>query len=92
MSEEARAGTAAGSVLIHLSLAGPVYSIDVGKRTYRFEWHRYFGPTVVDRHDEALAKQPAEKSRFWDAVSAWDRQGQRVSPYGKCIWETDRAE
>lgn len=72
--------------LIHISWPGPVYSIDVGKRTYRFELHRYFGPTIIDRRGEPKVYQPPERSQFWPAFAAWEKQGQRVTAEGKCIW------
>lgn len=73
--------------LIHMSIGGPMRSIDVGKRTYLFEWHRYFGPTVLDHRGEVKEKQPPENSRFWDAAARWHKQGERVTEQGKCIWE-----
>lgn len=71
---------------IHLNCGGPSYEIDAGGKRWFFEWHPYFGPTVLNRNTEApIVTQPAENSPFWDAVTWWDQQGRRVKD-GICVW------
>lgn len=62
---------------------GPEYQILVGGKLYRFEWHWYAGPTVLDRKGNPAATQPA---KFLDAATLWDKQGREVGPDGRCVW------
>lgn len=45
--------------------------VKVNSRTYKFNFHPMFGPTLV-RADGTFAKrQPSERHPFWDAFDAW---------------------
>ncbi len=68
----------------------PIDIYAYGKR-YHFEWHHWFGPSVVNRRTwDVLDRQPGEKSPFWPAVEAWDRQGRRVKD-GVAAWNREHA-
>jgi hypothetical protein len=59
--------------------------IRIGKRTYFFEWHHYFGPSLL-RADGSVCKTPKEHHPFWDAIHRWYHQGQRMQN-GYAVWD-----
>lgn len=71
-----------------VTLAGPERKIVVRGKTYRFEMHPYCGPALLREDGEPRANQfaPAHK-RFWDAVSLWAQQGERVDSAGLCVYD-----
>lgn len=60
-------------------------------RRFRFDWHRYLGPTFLGADGEPLARQPGERHPLWPAFTAWTRQGQRIDMDGRCIWDPEPA-
>ena len=74
--------------IIHISMGGPNHAIfdEAGKR-YKFEMHRMFGPILLRSDGEVAARQPGEKSPFWQVVTWWAQQGQKVDANGLCQWE-----
>ena len=61
----------------HVSLAGEILEIEVGKRIRAFEMHRYFGPTVVNRRTgDPIINDPGKA--FWDAFERWQISGKLV--------------
>ncbi len=82
----------------HVSFNGPGFCIDawgtktflltVAGKTHRFTDSDRFGPLAEDRHGNPLEKQWGERHPFWDAHTAWIRQGRRVAEDGRtCIWD-----
>lgn len=65
-------------------LGGPVLTIAVDGVDYRFEMHPYFGPMPVTKRDRE--RRLGSRHRFWVAVTAWDRQGKKVSGE-RCEWQ-----
>lgn len=55
-------------------------------RVYRFDWHKYLGPTFLRADGEPVARYPSERNPMWEAFNAWDRQGRKVDEAGNCIW------
>lgn len=66
-------------------LGGPVQTIRVRGKPYRFEMHHYCGPFTVKKNDDPTANQPEPGDPFWEAVTLWDRQGRKVEN-GECVW------
>lgn len=62
------------------------YCIEVGGKTYRFEWHSYSGPARVKENGEIHGHQPMA---FLRAASLWNLQGRRVEN-GMCVWHEPR--
>lgn len=63
-------------MVIHISYAGPdIFIIDRHGKKWKFEDHRYCGPSVLGRNGDPLANQPPESSPFWEAVDCWYQQG-----------------
>ncbi len=60
--------------ILHISFAGPVYSVtDARGKLWRFTYHDYFGPEVVNKDDNVSMRQPGIKSPFWEAVKSWEK-------------------
>ena len=71
---------------LHISFAGPTRHIVVDGVHFTFEMHDYCGPTLLDqRGDPAKSQRP--RSPFWEAVSLWSQQGERVGDDNLCIWD-----
>jgi hypothetical protein len=65
----------------------PDYKImDRGGKIWWFEFHKYCGPSVLKKNGDPRRHQPHEKSPFWDAFEAWDRQGQRSEQRSDGTW------
>ena len=56
-----------------LSLGGEIHEIQIVGHTWRFEDHPVFGPLVLGRQDQILAKQPGPRSPFWPAFERWSQ-------------------
>jgi hypothetical protein len=66
--------------------AGPFVIKDVFGKRYRFEDSDRFGPVVISKRGEALARQPGQHSPFWHAWEFWKKQGRGVDGE-RCIYE-----
>lgn len=69
--------------VIHVSMGGPEFDIQVDGIRYHFEMHRYCGPIRLNKRGDAHSRQP---KRFLEAASLWAQQGQRVED-GLCRWD-----
>lgn len=76
-------GSVGGNRFI-LSVAGPVLKIMVGARLWHFENHRIFGPMPVHKRTGNGLDGTAA---FWEAVTFWAQQGERVDDAGVCRWD-----
>ena len=77
---------------IHISYGGPDRKIrDATGKVWRFEMHPYCGPAAQDAEGELLEAQPGPRSLFWEAVTAWARQGAVIGPDGFCAWKPSHA-
>ena len=47
-------------------------------RTWRFEWHDYCGPWPLTTRGKPWKRAPGEKSKFWDALKAWEESGEKI--------------
>ena len=65
---------------------GNEYTID----GIRFEFTELFGPAVVGKMGQILAKQPGPRHRLWKVVTLWAQQGKRVTKDGECIYDVPR--
>jgi hypothetical protein len=73
--------------IIHISMGGPDRFItDSNGKEWKFEMHPHFGPNVLTKNGDVAARQPGEKSPFWNAITAWTQQGERVDENARCIW------
>lgn len=69
---------------------GPTHTITVDGKVMTFEMHHYFGPGVLKKDGDPYARQPGPRHPFWDAVTAWCKQGKRLTDDGECIWEPEK--
>jgi hypothetical protein len=65
--------------LVCLLLGGPDYTLEVGGKAVKFEWHHYCGPMP--------SKQLGPRHMFWTAVTWWAQQGKRVDDNWRCIYD-----
>lgn len=63
------------------------YRINLGDRTYTFDFSDRFGPTIINRDGRPNCGEPPQS--FLRAVSLWAQQGKRVED-GFCIYEARR--
>lgn len=70
--------------LIHISLGGPMQTIQVNGKRHYFEWHHYCGPIDCD----PVTGEPLEEQAddFLEAASYWGQQGKKIED-GLCVWE-----
>ena len=61
------------------------YVIYIRGKMWRFDFHPFLGPEIVNRHGDPISRQPGERSKFWLGFGAWLSQGQRVED-GVCLW------
>lgn len=73
------------SELIHISVGGPEYDIQVDGEVYHFEMHPYCGPIRLNKRGDEHKQQPM---KFLEAASLWAQQGQRVEN-GLCRWDRE---
>lgn len=54
-------------------------SAQVGRRTYRWEYSRWWGPTFLRRDGKPLKRQPGEGHPVWALFEAWEdeRKGKK---------------
>ena len=64
----------------------PTYTIEVGGRSWRFEWSDHFGPLFINKCGSPMRTQP-NPIAVLAALSWWAQQGKRVEG-GLCVWET----
>lgn len=58
------------------------HTVKIGRRTWRWEFHEYLGPTFLDHRGEPLKRQPPEGSPVWPVFNAW-LQEYRQKPRAK---------
>lgn len=57
------------------SFVDTVAEVSDGRRNYRFEFSRMFGPTLIDKRGNVLKNQPVSESHpFWRPFNAWLEQ------------------
>jgi hypothetical protein len=65
----------------------PAYDLTLPDgRVWRFEFHKFLGPTFLRKDGEPRARPPAERHPVWDAYGLWEAQGRRVDAGGKALW------
>ncbi len=72
-----------GSVAL-VCIGGPTRTILAAGRVWYFEMHHVFGPMPINRR---TGRERAGTQAFWDAVTLWAQQGERVDPDGICQYE-----
>jgi hypothetical protein len=60
-----------GSIVTRVSLPDGEGSAVVGKRTYRWTFHKYLGPTFLRADGEILKNQPGENHPVWPRFEKW---------------------
>lgn len=75
------------SLLFNVTFNGPIYSIEVDGKTYRFEMHSYFGPLAVNKND-SIKKAPWP-SAVWKAIQLWIDLGEKVDAESRCLLDRD---
>lgn len=61
--------------------SGP-FRIEAGGKIFMFEDSDRFGPSILTKRGDIAARQPGEKSPFWNAHLAWVKQGRRLADDG----------
>lgn len=75
--------------LIHISLGGPIHTIQVNGRRVTFEMHPYCGPIAINkRTGESLKHQRMD---FLTAVTQWVKGGKRTEN-DLCVWYHEPVE
>lgn len=69
-----------------VTVGGATRKIRVRGATYYFEWHHYFGPSLMTKGGRQRKALP-EHHPWWSAVCWWHAQGKRIDSDGFCIWE-----
>lgn len=61
----------------------PVHTVSSKGKKWTFEYHDYFGPSVLRKDGEISARQPGPRSDFWKAFDRWfkRREKQRTMPH-----------
>lgn len=65
------------------SLVDATHTVKIGKRTWRWEFHHYLGPTFLDHRGEPLKRQPGERSPVWPVFNAWLAEYEKTRPARK---------
>lgn len=73
-----------GSSVGIVCMGSPVRKIVVQSRVWHFEMHKYCGPMPV--HKRTGAGVDGTKA-FWEAVTWWAQQGERIDDAGVCVYE-----
>lgn len=55
----------------------PSFTVSYKGKTWTFEYHDYFGPSVLRKDGEISARQPGPRSNFWKAFERWERRRER---------------
>ena len=76
-----------GGTVAIVCLGGPVRKIYVRGRMWHFEMHSFLGPMPV--HKKTGTGIDGSKA-FWEEVSKWAQQGQRVDDTGVCLYDSRR--
>lgn len=72
-----------GDTVAIVSMGGPIRKIYAGGRMWHFEMHHFCGPMPV--HKKTGNGIDGTKA-FWEAVTYWVQQGQRVDAAGVCLY------
>jgi hypothetical protein len=66
----------------------PEFSLTIEDgRVFKFDWHRYLGPTFLKKNGDPLERQPGERHPVWNDFAIWDRQGRMTDAEGRCIYD-----
>jgi hypothetical protein len=66
----------------------PDYALTLTDGTvWRFDFHKYLGPTFLRKDGEPRTRPPGERNPVWDAYGLWEKQGRRVDAQNNAIWE-----
>lgn len=56
---------------VHICIGGPTHEIEVDGRTIRFEFHRYLGPTFLNKQEEPIKFPTKENAPEWRGFRKW---------------------
>lgn len=73
-----------GDTVAYVCLGGPIRRIVAGGRLWHFEMLHYLGPMPVHKKTGAGIEGT---DAFWQAVTWWAQQGERVDPSGACLYD-----
>lgn len=72
---------------IHVAFTNQPVRLRRGDQEWLVEWHRYFGPILLNKTTQEPRKtQPGETSWFWLVAQWWKDQGCRVVD-GVGVWD-----
>lgn len=74
--------SADGKIVGHFC-ESPVHTVASKGKKWTFEYHRYFGPTVLRKDGEPRVRQPGPRSLFWAAFARWERRQERRRAAGR---------
>ncbi len=84
MNDSAAAGTPQRITGAIVCCGGPVKKIVAGSRLWHFEMHPFCGPMPIHKKTGNGVEGTKE---FWQAVTWWAEQGERVDPSGACLYQ-----
>lgn len=73
-----------GEAAAIVSLGGPERKIRIGARVWYFEMHGYLGPNPINKR---TGNGVDGTKAFWEAVTLWAQQGERVDDAGFCVYQ-----
>jgi len=78
---------------VYIEMGGPTKKIfdTASSKYWYFEMHRFCGPMLTDRHGDPLKHEPLDAGRFWEIVSWWAQQGEKMIE-DVCVWEKPKVE
>lgn len=90
MGDFGHVGVIGGGFCLDSWGVGP-YVIDVHGKIFRFEDSDQFGPVIIRKDGEPAARQPGERSHFWNAHHLWRHQGRRTKDDGiTCVYDAPK--
>ena len=61
-------------------------TIQAGGKSYRFEFSKRFGPTMIGKKGQTIETTPPIRSPFWRALELWCKQDYRVEGQ-RCVYD-----
>lgn len=58
-------------------MADGVYTVKVNGKPVTFEWHRFFGPSVLKKNGDLRSRQPGMRSPFWPVFDRWFKRNRK---------------
>lgn len=70
--------------IIHICGPEAEGSVQIGSRTYRWDFHSYLGPLFLKKDGDPLKRQPGEHHPVWPHFEKWLEDYRKRKPKRKC--------